>query len=253
MKSSLPAFFALLLLQLACAVPVRAGNSERMEYNITWVGVSVATMTVQGETDEANIVHRSIQIHNRPWLAAIYPVDTAITCEIEQTPQGPRHTVTKKVAEREFKQDDTLVLLPDQGLALWSNAINHTASTSVMPKGSRDLVSFLFDLREIAGKDRGQATCSYPLAMDGAVHSLDITTGPAKTIRTPYGRMEAIPVKALSTSPTVFSRNRPRSVWVAAIHPVVIFADVESRYGPVRATLTRWEVNGSPARPGPPR
>jgi hypothetical protein len=58
--------------------------------------------------------------------------------------------------------------------------------------------------------------------------------------------MEAIPVKAISKSPTLFSRNRPRAVWVAASKPVVLFADVESRFGPVRASLAKWEIDGRP-------
>ena len=58
--------------------------------------------------------------------------------------------------------------------------------------------------------------------------------------------IEAIPVDAVSKSPTLFSRNRPKSVWVATAKPAVLFADVESRFGPVRATLVKWTVDGVP-------
>ena len=85
---------------------------------------------------------------------------------------------------------------------------------------------------------------SYQLVMDGAIHDLEIKIGTPKTIRTAFGRLEAISVAAESRSPTLFSRNRPKSVWVATAKPAVLFADVESRFGPVRATLVKWEIDG---------
>jgi hypothetical protein len=243
---ALPSIFSAVCLAgwLCAPAPARAADAELMEYDITWVGISVGTMTVQGETDEIGRIVRSVRLWNRPWIAAIYPVNTTLECVVEQTPEGPRHTVFKKVLENDFRQDDTLVLLPDLGRAVWSNALQKTVRTSSVPIGSRDLVSFFFDLRDAAGGGRLQAKGNYQLVMDGAIHALEITTGSAERIRTPYGRMEAIPVKAVSKSPTLFSRNRPRAVWVATAKPVVLFADVESRFGAVRATLAKWEVDG---------
>ena len=229
---------------LGTFTPAHAANTERMEYDITWVGVSVGTMTVQGETEADGRLLRSVRIWNRPWIAAIYPVDTTIECGIEQGSEGPRHTVLKKVVENDFKQNDTLILFPDEGRAVWSNSVNQRVQISQVPKGSRDLVSFFFDLRDTVANGSQKVGGDYQLVMDGSIHALEITAGPAKRIRTPYGRMDAIPVKATSKSPTLFSRNRPRAVWVATAKPVVLFADVESRFGPVRATLVDWKLNG---------
>lgn len=234
----------LCLFSLFFAIPAWAASTEFMEYDITWVGISVGTMTVKSESNETGRLLRSVRIQNRPWIAAIYPVDTTIECLIEQTPEGPRHTITKKVAEKDFVQDDTLVLFPAAGLTLWSNAVKKTVQSSTVPKGSRDLVSFFFDLRDAASKDQTKVNGDYQLVMDGTIHALEITTGPIKNIRTSFGRMDAIPVKAVSKSPTLFSRNRPRAVWVATSKPTVLFADVESRFGSVRATLSRWDIDG---------
>ena len=237
---------AAFLLGVAAASPVRAAGSEYMEYNVTWVGVSVATMTIQSQTNEAGHVLRSIRIWSRPWVALVYPVDTTIDCAIAQTPDGPCHTVHKQVAENDFIQNDTLVLWPDQGRAVWSNAVVRTVRKFFVPKGSRDLVTFFFDLREVLAGSPLQAGGTYRLVMDGAIHDLEITIGAPKVIRTPHGRIEAIPVDAVSQSPTLFSRNRPKSVWVATAKPAVLFADVESRFGPVRATLVKWTMDGVP-------
>ena len=234
------------LLGLAGEFPCRAEGVEYMEYNVTWVGVSVATMTVESQTDAAGNQIRTLRIWSRPWVALVYPVDTTIDCAIAQTPDGPCHTVHKQVAENDFIQNDTLVLWPDQGRAVWSNAVVRTVRNFFVPKGSRDLVSFFFDLREVLSGSPLQAGGAYQLVMDGAIHDLEITIGAPKVIRTPHGRIEAIPVDAVSKSPTLFSRNRPKSVWVATAKPAVLFADVESRFGPVRATLVKWTVDGVP-------
>ena len=239
-------FAASVLGLLAPASAARADGAESMEYNVTWVGVSVGTMAIQSETGADGRLRRSLRLWNRPWIALVYPVDTTVACEIEQTPEGPRHTIQKKVTENDFRQDDVLVLWPDQGLASWSNALKQTARKTIVPKGSRDLVSFFFDLRDALGAGPLKVGGDYQLVMDGAIHDLEIHVGPPKTIRTPQGRMEAVPVEAVSKSPTLFSRNRPKSVWVATAKPAVLFADVESRFGPVRATLTKWEIDGKP-------
>lgn len=234
------------------AAPGRAAGAELMKYDITWVGVSVGTMTVQSETNAAGNLLRSLRIWNRPLIALVYPVDTTVECEIGQTPEGPRHTIHKKVRENDFQQDDTLELWPDQGLAIWSNAVQKTVHRSEVPKGSRDLVSFFFDLRNIVATGPLKVGGDYQLVMDGAIHDLEIQMGAPRKIRTPHGRKEAIPVEAISKSPTLFSRNRPKSVWVATAKPAVLFADVESRFGPVRATLVEWNVDGVPVDWTPP-
>ncbi|HAL91440.1 MAG TPA: hypothetical protein DCM68_00215, partial [Verrucomicrobia bacterium] len=210
-----PIFRLLCRLALASPLSALAAGAERMEYDITWVGVSVGTMAVQGGTNENGHLLRSVRIWNRPWIALVYPVDTTVECTIEPTPEGPRHVIYKKVSEHGFVQDDTLVLLPDAGIATWSNAVAHTVQTAAVPKGSRDLVSFFFDLRAALAGGPLAAGGDYQLVMDGAIHDLEIKIGKPKTLRTPHGRMEAIPVDAISKSPTLFSRNRPRSVWVA--------------------------------------
>ena len=237
---------AALLLGVSAATPTRAAEDEFMEYDVTWVGVSLGTMTLRNGTNEAGHVVRTLRMWNRPWIALIYPVDTTIACTIEPTPVGPRHTIRKKVLEKDFRQDDVLVLWPERGRATWRVAGKHAIHNSIVPKGSRDLVTFFFDLREVLAGSPLAARGDYQLVMDGAVHDLEIQVGKPKTVRTVFGRLEAIPIDAVSKSPTLFSRNRPKSVWVAAAKPAVLFADVESRFGPVRATLVKWEIDGKP-------
>lgn len=241
-----------IILGAACAlallgrIPAWSAPAEYLEYDITWVGISVGTMTIHSSTNEAGNLFRSLRIWNRPWIALVYPVDTTVTCTIEPTEDGPRHTVVKKVVENDFKQDDTLVLWPDTGMTIWSNSLKRMVHRALVPKGTRDLVSFFFDLRDAVHGGPLQLGGDYQLVMDGAIHDLEIKLGKAKTMRTAFGRLEAVPVEAQSKSPTLFSRNRPKSVWVATARPAVLFADVESRFGPVRATLVEWQLDGKP-------
>ena len=237
-------FFVLSLPVFAGNSSISTANTELMAYDITWVGVSVATMTVRNDTDEMGRISRSIRIQNRPWLSKVYPVDTTVECTIDETPEGPRHSVIKKVSEQNFVQDDTLLLWPEAGRAVWSNAVDHMVQTSAVPKGARDLVSFLFDLRDTARGETWKKGGTYELIMDGRINELEITPHPAKSIRTPFGRMMAISVTAVSKSPELFDRNKPRAVWVATARPVVIFADLQTRFGAVRATLSEWKSVG---------
>jgi hypothetical protein len=240
-QTILPLLGALLLAQ---AIPACAGDGELMEYDITWVGMSVGTMSVRSETAEDGAQVRSIRIWNRPWIARIYPVDTTIECRIETTADGPRHVVVKKVAEKNFTQDDTLVLWPEAGRAIWTNAAKATVREFEVPAGSRDFVSFFYDLRDAAAAGSWGETGEYQLVMDGGLHPLTLQVGPTKRIRARQGRLAAIAVKAESLSPDLFSRNRPRSVWVSADLPVVLLADVDTRLGAVRATLAKWQIDG---------
>ena len=237
---------ALCLLAVSGGTPAVAMANEFMEYDITWVGLSVGTMEIRCGTNGTGQLVRTLRLWNRPWIALVYPVDTTVTCTIEPTADGPRHTVVKKVVEKEFRQDDTLVLWPDAGRAVWSNSLKRAVHTALVPKGSRDLVSFFFDLRDAINGGPLKIGGDYQLVMDGAIHDLEIKMGKPKTIRTPHGLLEAVPVDAISKSPTLFSRNRPKSVWVATARPAVLFADVESRFGPVRATLVKWTIDGLP-------
>jgi hypothetical protein len=245
MKALSAILAAAALAAVPAAAPAQPVESELMEYDITWVGVSVGTMSVRSETGADGAVFRAIRIWNRPWIALVYPVDNTVECRIEATPEGPRHTVTKKVGEKNFKQDDTLLLWPEAGRTVWSNALQGTVQEFQVPRGARDYVSFFFDLRAAAGGDgRWAARGDYQLVMDGAVHRLNIESGEPETVRTPHGRLEAIPVKAISKSTVLFSRNKPRAVWVATRRPVVLLADVDTRFGTVRASLVKWESNG---------
>jgi hypothetical protein len=239
----LPLLGALLLAQ---ATPARAGDGELMEYDITWIGVSVGTMSVSSAVGDEGGITRSIRVRNRPWIALVYPVDNTVECRIESTPDGPRHTVTKQMGEKEFVQDDTLTLWPDAGKAVWTNAVSNTVHAFEVPPGARDFVSFFFDLRDAAADGNWSADRDYQLVMDDALHALEIRVGEPRRLRTPWGRMNAIPVEAVSKSPVLFKRNKPRAVWVAAHRPVVLFADVETRFGTVRGTLARWELDGHP-------
>lgn len=240
------AWIAVGWLGLAGLLPVRAAGAEILDYDVSWIGVSLATMEIRSQTNDAGHLVRSLRIWSRPWISVIYPVSTFVECEIEPSERGPKHTVRKLVSEREFKQDDLLVLWPDQRAAYWSNAVARTSHWSLVPKGSRDLVTFFFDLRDVLVGSPLQVGGDYRLAMDGAIHDLDIQIGAPQTIRSAFGRLEAVPVKAESHSPTLFSRNRPKSVWIATARPAVLSADVETCFGPVRAALVKWTQDGVP-------
>lgn len=223
--------------------------TEYMEYDISWLGVGIGTLSIHGATDENGIITRSIRVYNRPWIAAIYPVDDTVVCVIEPSEDGPRHTVTKIVNEKHFRQNDVLTLWPDTGRVTWINTLKNRQKSITAPVGSRDLVSFFFDLRDSLAGSPMRIGGLYQLVMDGGIHELEITCGEPSLLRTPYGKIRARPVQAISHSPVLFSRNRPRNLWLAEAVPALLMADVRTPLGIVRGTLIKWEVNGQAVSP----
>jgi hypothetical protein len=191
-------------------------------------------------------VLRSIRVQSSDWVARVYPVDTTLQCAIAPTSEGPRHTVVKRVSEDDFVQNDTLILWPDSGRAVWYEAIAHTCTTSSLPRGTRDIVSFFFDLRDVIGQGVVQTGGLYRLAMDGQAHELDIHAGLTERRETPFGTLEAVALRLVSRSPTLFVRNRPRQIWISPDPPAVLQADVRITIGTVRARLISWERDGLP-------
>ena len=118
-----------------------------------------------------------------------------------------------------------------------------TLTTTSFPSGNWARCTWAVDA---AANGSWSGNRDYQLVMDQRLHALEIQVGQPETIRSPNGPIQAIRVRAISKSPELFARNKPRAVWVAAAKPVVVFADVETRFGAVRATLSKWEIDGQP-------
>lgn len=236
-----------LAILLALLIPVhslRAAPQEQMEYQVCWMGTTVGTMFVESEQQADGTLLRSIRVKNSAWVSRISSVDTTIQCSILATSAGPRHTVSKHVSENGFVQNDTLTLWPDSGRAIWFEAIAQTCTTSSLPPGTRDIVSFFFDMRETFAAGSMKTGEVYRLVMDGQAHELAIQADAVETISSLFGRQKATPLHILSKSPTLFVRNRPRRVWVAVDSPVVLATDVKTRLGTVRIKLIKWTRDG---------
>jgi len=244
--------FAFFLPLLFAPASARAERHEVMEYDISWLGMTVGGMTVQEDRRDDGTSTRAIRVRSRPWLATLYHVDTAVRCVIEPTPDGPRHTVSKAVAEGGFVQDDTLTLWPATGACIWSNAAAKSCTTSSVPVNTQDVVSFFFDLRDTLLRQAVSTNTSCRLVMDGAAHALEIKVGETKKVSTPFGKVEAAAVSAISKSPTLFSRNKPKSIWIAKARPAVLAVDMSIALGTVHVTLKSWTVDGAAANPGVP-
>jgi hypothetical protein len=80
--------------------------------------------------------------------------------------------------------------------------------------------------------------------MDGAAHALEIKAGASKKISSMFGKVDAVAVSAVSKSPTLFSRNKPKKIWVAKARPVVLDVDVSISLGTVNLSLKSWTVDG---------
>lgn len=229
--------------------------TEEMEYAISWLGIPVGRMIVNAQEEADGTLQRAVQIAHAGWLSLIYPVDNRVHCVSRHTAEGRLHQVTRRIGEKDFVQSDQLRVLPDAGQAVFLNALDETETSFSVPPDTLDYVCFFFALREalpgLTMENAAAQPVDYALVMDDAVHPLALYSGAAKTIRTEKGKISAAPVRVVSKSPALFARNRPEKVWVLPEPPVVVLAEVETRFNRVKAHLVRWEKNGEPVLWGP--
>jgi hypothetical protein len=245
----------ILFLSVALPAAARADGTdthhiETQTYTVAWLGMSVGDVTVREETQADGIRTRSLSAKSYKWASAVHTVDYAVRCVTQPTPEGPRHTLSRTVSEDAFHQHDTLTLWPETGRCVWSNALSSVCATSSVPVGAKDAVSFFFDLRNAFSAPAAAAATNYLLVADGAAHTLALSVSAEETLKTRFGKVKAANISAVSKSPAVFTRNKPKAIWVATgARPAVLRVDVRTRMGTVRLTLDTWTRDGQPQHP----
>lgn len=222
-----------------------SGFSETFDYEITWAGISLGKMNVWSHSDDDDgRIERGIHIKSHRWLSGIYPVDNRIVCLREKTTNGERFTVTKVIHESTFQQHDILILRPNRKKAEWTNVLEERFVEYEIPEQARDYVSFFFAMREALQTIR-DTNNDFQLVMDEGIHALEIKIGDkTNRVKTAKGKAPALSVDAISKSPVLFSRNKPRSIWVSTTHPIILSTEASTKFGPVRIALKSWNQNG---------
>ena len=237
---------------MSCVIPIFAQSVHT--YSISSYGVTGGTLTVSEDTAADGTITRTVRIKSHAWASVFYDVDTMLQCVQEHTPTGTVHTVTKKVAEKDFSQNDILCLCfkssGDVPVAVkkswghWTDVQGGTSTVFNVESGALDMVCFFFNLRHHILEKTD--TEDDHLIMDGASHAVSITVGKPTTKKTDYGKIEVVPVNIVSKSPTLFVRNKPKNILVSKHTPTVLSVDIGYSVGTARATLSSWTTNDIP-------
>ena len=224
-------------------------------YSISSYGITGGALTVTEEGDPNGALTRTVHVKSHGVASTFYDVDTTLQCVQEMTTRGHLHTVTKKVKEKDFAQNDVLSLCftGTNGLGMWMNVAKGTTNHFDISSNALDMVCFFFDLRERIAISEGAELplgtikeVDDHLIMDGTSHALSITAGKARKEKTSFGRIEVVPLELISKSPTLFVRNKPKNIRVSTHTPTVLSVDVGYSLGTAHATLESWTTNGIP-------
>lgn len=221
-----------LLLTAAHASPIASG--ERLEWAVSWLGVDAgiawSTTVAQGA---AVLFEAGCQ--SAPWLASLYPVQD--TLRSEWTPGAGSVRYVTRFREGGFQQDqdmrfgaDAVVIARSQlfadGWRSWEK--RHKGVVSV-----EDPVSAFYRLREEAGPVGERV--SYGVWTGRKVEAVQVWTAAAEV----YDGQPALRVEVLAVRGSEDFEPK-MTVWLsddAARAPLA--AELKTRAGPVRATLTR--------------
>lgn len=226
-----------------------AYTNEVLVYRMSWRGATVGEMTLSSSVTTNGGALRSLRVRSRSWARLFSSLDDTITCESEGEGADLRRTVRKRVSEDGFEQDDRLVLWPNRGLAVF-DAGDGACATSSVPVGLEDMVTFFYDLRDLAPSraDGPSLAGVRHLVMDGAAHEIELTTGAVERVKVPWGAADALSVEAESRSKGLFVRNVPRRIRIGLSPPALLSMDVEHGGRVVHVRLREWLRDGKPVQ-----
>ena len=228
-----------LLVAAAGAAPITHG--ERLEWAVTWMGVSAgsawATTAVDAAAAGADVTFEA-GATSAPWLAGLYPIDDHLRSEWRPG-AGSRRYVTR-FREGDFQQDQDVRLdgRPitvarsqrfDEGWRTWTD-------TQAAGPGVEDPVSAFFRIREEAGPVGERVR--YDVWGGRGAKGVEVWTAGVEVVD---GR-GALRVEVL-TAHTSGDFESKMTVWVSDdADRVPLRAEVRTRAGPVRVTLVRRVV-----------
>jgi hypothetical protein len=235
MKKFLIAFL-IVVLQV---VPAAALDiPERLEYEITWFGITTGYSSLEIKEDgRGNVVIVSTAV-SADWVTKIFPVDDRVESVFKasekwfpllyrlRTNEGDRHRNWKVYFDR------------DKGKAYYTNFISKKEKEHEIPDEVYDPLMALYEMRK---KDLVVGASAYiPLFDSEKLYDLEVQVLEKERVEVPAGKFDTILIKPMLQSEGIFSREGPIYTWLTDDErkiPVMIKTKV--KIGSIYAKLVR--------------
>lgn len=213
-----------------------ASHTEMMKYTITWRNITVGRAEMHLIRRDG-IVKSSFSVESTGFTRIFKNIDYRID---HQEKKGVV-TVSKKIQDGRFSQNDTLLV--EKGVAKWKDTKNEKWVEYQVPFGTLDYVSFMFDVRQEKKLVKNMEQ-TYSLALDGSLHSVDVIyegTSLFNFIDKDYN-VNVFSIKTKSS--ILFSRNFPEKIFVHRDYPVIMGMKIRTNKNVVLVALEKWTLNG---------
>ena len=217
---------------------------ERLEYQISWWSVPVATavLTIEPAEDKKNLVRLTCRARSNAYLETFYPVRVELVSLIDPASCSPRR-FQAYVNRRRRKHESVVTFDPVKGTAFHQLPKGRSATVSLGPT-TQDGLSLLYYIRTIPFNP-GQ-TIPLEVTADGKNWPLKgqvlrIGTVDLKQV----GSYPAVEGQAELAYPVPFFRGARARVWFSADNQrIPLLAKISSRIGPVTVVLTKRSFGG---------
>ena len=242
------ALFSLLLVSVAFGDAQKPAQivGETLGYKIHWGFVSVAKSTTTSswiEEDDEELISIVTRTKSNNYLEKLYPVDDWLETIIHPKTLLPRR-FSKRLNEGRYHCDEMTFFNHDEKKAFFNRFDRGRMMTYPVEEETRDLVSFMYSLRNIEFPENSQL--EYQVMADEKVYDLIINTYEVETVNTGrWGKIPCIRVVPEAKFEGIFVRKGKVEIWVSRDERRVMTKMlVDTPFANVKLTLD--EVSGGP-------
>jgi hypothetical protein len=231
--------FVMILMVLLTALPASAFDMpERLEYEITWLGITTGYSSLEiTKDDRGNITIISTAV-SVDWVTKIFPVDDRVESVFKAASKWFPSMYRLKTNEGDRHRDWSVYFDQEEGKAYYQNFKTKEEKVHDIPEEVYDPLMALYEVRT---RDLVVGRPVYiPLFDSEKLYDLKVEVLKKERVEVPAGEFDTILIKPLLKSEGIFSRKGPIYTWLTDDErriPVMIKTKV--KIGSIYAKLVR--------------
>lgn len=218
---------------------------ERLEYELSWLGVKAGDSALEITSDSEGVSTIVSTTQSVAWISVFYPVQDRVESVFIPKEQWVPVKYHLDQHEGSRRKDIEIRFSSDEGKALYIDHIEQKEREYDVPSLVFDPLSALYRVRKL---DLVVGRSSYVTLFDSEkVYDLEIQVVRRETIKVPAGKFETILVIPILKSEGIFSREGPIYTWLSDDEKrVPVKLKTQVAVGSVTAELTGgsyWPAN----------